>query len=437
MAFSFPLSPATNDTYTVGSRTYTWTGSFWEMTGGLITTSQLTDLGVTTAKIDNLSVTAGKIASDAVATAKILDANVTAAKLASGAAVSNIGFAPAPLSAPTFTGTVVLPSTTSIGTVSSTEIGYVDGVTSAIQTQLDSKLTATTAITSNRNKIINGAMSVWQRGAGAFTTSHTYTADRWVVIGASGQTISVTQQSFTAGNAISGFEPQFHARIAWSGTPSGAFWFTQRVEDVRTFAGQQVVLSFWAKASASTSVFAPVIEQNFGTGGSGVVSVGFSAITLTTSWQRFAVTINVPSISGKTIGTNSYLDVRPLFGSSTVNGLNIDIWGVQLEAGSVATPFESEDIGTTLQKCQRYFQSYPSSRYDLYSQRSGDEVKSATLQFITTLRTTPTVTLVNTSTDGGPAFSVQAFPHCSRVSVTSTAGNQAPYIESWTASAEL
>lgn len=45
----------------------------------------------------------------------------------------------APLAGPTFTGTVTLPSTTSIGTVSSTEIGYVDGVTSAIQTQIDAK----------------------------------------------------------------------------------------------------------------------------------------------------------------------------------------------------------------------------------------------------------------------------------------------------------
>ncbi len=50
----------------------------------------------------------------------------------------------ADLASPTFTGTVVLPSTTSIGTVSSTEIGYVDGVTSAIQTQLDSKITGGT-----------------------------------------------------------------------------------------------------------------------------------------------------------------------------------------------------------------------------------------------------------------------------------------------------
>lgn len=57
------------------------------------------------------------------------------AKLATATASSTY----APLAAPTFTGTVVLPSTTSIGDVSATEIGYVNGVTSAIQTQLDAK----------------------------------------------------------------------------------------------------------------------------------------------------------------------------------------------------------------------------------------------------------------------------------------------------------
>jgi hypothetical protein len=62
------------------------------------------------------------------------------AKLATTTASSTY----APLAAPTFTGTVVLPSTTSIGTVSSTEIGYLDGVTSAIQTQLNDKVSSST-----------------------------------------------------------------------------------------------------------------------------------------------------------------------------------------------------------------------------------------------------------------------------------------------------
>jgi hypothetical protein len=57
------------------------------------------------------------------------------AKLATSSAASIY----APLSGPTFTGTVSLPSTTSIGDVSATEIGYVNGVTSGIQTQIDAK----------------------------------------------------------------------------------------------------------------------------------------------------------------------------------------------------------------------------------------------------------------------------------------------------------
>jgi hypothetical protein len=203
-----------------------------------------------------------------------------------------------------------------------------------------------------RNVLINGDFRIWQRGT-SFSSAG-YTADRWAIVGASGQTVSVTQQAFTAGNAIVGQEPTFYARAAWSGTPSGTFWFTQRVEDVRTCAGQQVVLSFWAKASSSTSVFTPTIEQNFGTGGSGVVTTTSSAITLTTSWQRFVVVFNIPSISGKTIGTNSYLDVRPLHGGSTVNGITIDIWGVQLEQNYQPTPFEQRPYGVELALCQRY-----------------------------------------------------------------------------------
>jgi hypothetical protein len=53
----------------------------------------------------------------------------------------------APLANATFTGTIVLPATTSIANVTSTEIGYLDGVTSAIQTQIDSKLSTSSAET--------------------------------------------------------------------------------------------------------------------------------------------------------------------------------------------------------------------------------------------------------------------------------------------------
>ena len=212
-------------------------------------------------------------------------------------------------------------------------------------------------VTSYKNKLINGEFDIWQRGT-TFSTSNAYTADRWVIVGASGQTVSVSQQSFTPGAApVSGYEGTFFARLAWSGTPSGTYWFTQRIEDVRTLAGQTVTLSFWAKASSTTSAFTPMFEQNFGSGGSSIVGTTGSAISLTTSWQRFTQTFSIPSISGKTIGTSSYLEVRPLVGSTAVTGNNIDIWGVQVENGNIATQFEQRHISDELRMCQRYYQS--------------------------------------------------------------------------------
>ena len=84
---------------------------------------------------------------------KVVFSNVGAGKVAAVAGTLNVtgavtGGIVAPLASPTFTGTVVLPSTTSIGGVSATELVYLDGVTSNVQTQLDAKLgTATAAST--------------------------------------------------------------------------------------------------------------------------------------------------------------------------------------------------------------------------------------------------------------------------------------------------
>ena len=61
----------------------------------------------------------------------------------------------APINSPTFTGTVVLPATTSIGTVSSTEISYLDGVTSSIQTQLNNRLTKYDGATYDINALVS------------------------------------------------------------------------------------------------------------------------------------------------------------------------------------------------------------------------------------------------------------------------------------------
>jgi hypothetical protein len=96
------------------------------------------------------SVTTSDIANDAVTTAKIADASINNAKIAADAAIAQTKIAgladsfaeKAPLESPTFTGSVVLPSATSIGNLSSTEIGYLDGITSSVQTQITAAGTA-------------------------------------------------------------------------------------------------------------------------------------------------------------------------------------------------------------------------------------------------------------------------------------------------------
>jgi len=418
MAFTFPASPATNDTYTVGSRTYTWTGSVWEMTGGLITTSQLTDLGVTTAKIDNLSVTAGKIASDAVTTAKILDANVTAGKIASGAAVTNIGYTPANIASPTFTGTVVLPATTSIGTVSNTEIGYVDGVTSAIQTQLDSKLTATTAVTSNRNAIINGNMSTWQRGTSIATSAaNVYLSDRWATsAAASASTISRQSTNDTTNLPFIQYCMRFQRNSGQTSTT--AYGIYQALETVNTipFVGKTVTLSFYARAGANYSPTSSLLgvqlfagtgtDQNPYSGGYTGQTIPINTTqAITTTWARYSQTVAI----GATITEVASTFYMTPTGTAGTNDY-FEITGVQLEVGSVATPFEFEDICTTLAKCQRYFQTTTDAV--CAGLGSGTTEARFTLPLPVTLRASPTTTLA-----AGTSY---AWRHNGAVASTST-----------------
>jgi hypothetical protein len=211
-----------------------------------------------------------------------------------------------------------------------------------------------------KNKIINGDMNVWQRGT-SFTslTFPTYYADRWSGgTNASGATRTVSQQAFTAGTApVAGYEGTYFLRVNTSVAGTGTTYdvIDQRIEDVRTFANQTVTVSFWAKAAASTALGNLQLTQSFGSGGSSDVNVTAALGTITTSWTRYSYTLVLPSISGKTIGAGNYLLLRlslPISGTYTV-----DIWGAQLEAGPVATPFTtaSGTLQGELALCQRYY----------------------------------------------------------------------------------
>jgi hypothetical protein len=219
-----------------------------------------------------------------------------------------------------------------------------------------------------RNRIINGNFDFWQRGT-SFTGSE-YGADRWFH-GHVGTTHTVTRQAFTLGQTEVPGEPTYFCRtvvVTSSGVNNYAN-IEQNIEDVRTFAGQQVTVSFWAKVDTTKNISAE-LAQVFGTGGSPstiVTAIGTTKVSIGTSWQKVTVTATIPSISGKTLGTdnNSRLSLLIWFDAGSTFNSRTDSLGqqsgtfeiaqVQIEPGSVATPFEQRPIGTELALCQRYF----------------------------------------------------------------------------------
>ncbi len=212
---------------------------------------------------------------------------------------------------------------------------------------------------SGKNKIINGDFGIWQRGTSGFGFGAAYNADRWAFYrDGSGATEAITQQTFTPGAApVAGYEGQYFWRYAATvaGTGGAERSFYQKIEDVRTFAGQTVTVSFWAKADAARTISIS-LAQNFGSGGSATVTTSLTSQSVTTSWARYSASVAVPSISGKTVGTSSYLQLTLGFPINVTE--TIDIWGVQLEYGSKATPFETASGGSPqaeLAMCQRYY----------------------------------------------------------------------------------
>ena len=218
--------------------------------------------------------------------------------------------------------------------------------------------TSTFGFAAGKNRIINGDFGIWQRGTSFSNPSNgTYTADRWFVeLDGTGFTRTISQQTFTPGTApVSGYEGTFFFRwnTSVAGTGNTIQALSTRLEDIRTFAGQTVTLSFWAKADASRALTVYAYQQS--TGGSGTVTTTVGTATLTTSWARYTMSIAIPSLTGITIGTNSNLQLRIAMPTGVT--MTCDFWGMQLESGSTATAFQTA-TGTKqgeLAACQRYY----------------------------------------------------------------------------------
>lgn len=258
-----------------------------------------------------------------------------------------------------------------------------------------------------RNAIINGNFDFWQRGTSFSNPAvGAYLADRWLHgFDGTGSTRTISRQDFTLGQTDVPGEPAFFFRynVSVAGTGGTNTNIQQRIEDVRSFAGRQVTLSFYAKAASAITLPSININQNFGTGGSPSASVNTNAATnvaIGTSWASYSYTVTLPSISGKTVGSdgNSYVNIPFALPLNTT--YTFDIALVQLELGPVATPFERRPIGTELSLCLRYYAIVDTF---LAGYTAAGVTNSYSLQLCTRMRATPTITAgatTNTNTTG-------------------------------------
>ena len=202
-----------------------------------------------------------------------------------------------------------------------------------------------------RNKIINGGFDVWQRGASFALLAADYTADRWLVdlIG------QVTRESFLTGESELMDNARYYLKTHHDGSTPASL--EQRIESVRTFAGKQTTLTFWAKSGIPDSVLNVYADQSFGDT-IGVpedtpVTTVIDSVTLHTVWTKHTLSVTLPSIAGKSIGSdaNDYLAIRFVLPIDDVYLCN-----VQFEKGPLATNFEQRPLDEEIRLCKRFFE---------------------------------------------------------------------------------
>jgi len=216
-----------------------------------------------------------------------------------------------------------------------------------------------------RNRIINGAMQIWQRGT-SFTTvgsgTWTYTADRMATYCQNSST-TISQSTSVPSNLF-----QYSLRLQRTAGNAGTnpLVVTQVIESTNCYdlSGQTVTLSFWAKTGSNYSGGNLTVVVYTGTAADqGVNSIGSwtgTATPIVTTTQAISTNWTRYSFTG-TFGAG-VLEAAPYFLWTPTGTAGADdslyITGIQLEPGPVATPFERRLYGQEFTLCQRYYQSY-------------------------------------------------------------------------------
>ena len=278
----------------------------------------------------------------------------------------------------------------------------------------------------DRNVVINGAMQVAQRGTStaSITTAAYYTADRWMYEPSSMGTW--TQSVENDAPTGSGFRKSLKLLCTTADASPAAgdyILFDQRLEVQNlqqfikgTASAKQFSLTFWVKSNATGTYNVELLDND----NTRVVTAAYT-VDVSGTWEKKTVIFPADTTGAFDNDNASSLQLSWWLGAGTTfsSGTRDTLWGtvvnadravgqtnlaaatsnywqitgVQLEVGSVATPFEFEDFGTTLAKCQRYYNRVGGQ--SLYQSFGLGSAKSTTVVAFpvpnpVTMRTSPT-----------------------------------------------
>jgi len=294
-------------------------------------------------------------------------------------------------------------------TSTAAELNVVDGADTTLAPQI---LAQPKGFLDPENRIINGAFDFWQRGT-SFTT-FVYGADRWLNTINPTASATMSRQAFTLGDTLGGNNPTYFLRQTVSGQTNSdhVAVVQQPIESVRSYAGQTITVLGWVRRSSGSGNMAVSLDQNFGTGGSPSAEVPGTGqtVTLTSSWAPFALTFSVPSVSGKTLGTNGndYLllslftsagsDFNARTNSLGLQTIGVDLWGVHIKVGTHTTAatdlYKQPEIGPEFARCQRFYYRYQEAGFQRFAIVPAVTTnRESPVFFGVTLRATPSVTI--------------------------------------------
>jgi len=284
-----------------------------------------------------------------------------------------------------------------------------------------------------KNRIINGAMVIDQRNAGASvtnTTGYVYGLDRYSFIGSSASKFTFQQSS----TAPTGFVNSYliTSSAATSLGASDYYFMRQNIEGFNvadlgwgTASAQTVTLSFWVRSSL-TGTFGGCLKNSaenrsypFSYTISSANTFEYKTITIagdtTGTWLtnngtgiNLTLGLGIGSTSSGTAGAWAGANYYSATGATSVvgtNGATLYITGVQLEKGSTATSFDYRPYGTEFMLCQRYYQK---SGYGMAGRVEGTTLATLSGRYIVEMRAAPSGTLLN-GASGIATFGVSTY----------------------------